>query len=439
MSLLKSRFFVIATIGIIVAFVVQKSHRSGHPIPEVFGNVSPGFEDVLKVFRENYEHGWDKAEAGSAFSVYHKGEKVVDIWAGYADYEAEVLWKEDTMSILLSTTKGLSALCILVLADRGLIDFKETVAYYWPEFAQKGKEKITVEMLLEHEAGLAVISEELTFDLLRDRHAMDRVLAATEPLWEPGTTHGYHVISFGFYVDALVRRVDPRGRTVGQFFAQEIAEPFGIDAYIGTPLDVSHRVARLVLVRGSLADITYYLWTSHLFRALIYGFALGRCKTFTDVIKNCGEVCKMHQQEDPELRKLEFPSGNGIGSARAIAKLYGILANGGKLGNKTLLSPEFIDELAHDKRGQTGDFVFFNLPFRWKYGIEVIPQPNEDNNIFGASGVGGQIGYADKGRQIGYGFVTRFLSPVGLQLYDPRIQRLKESVLQALRTSRGKQ
>lgn len=87
----------------------------------------------------------------------------------------------------------------------------------------------------------------------------------------------------------------------------------------------------------------------------------------------------MHQQEDPELRKLEFPSGNGIGSARAIAKLYGILANGGKLGNKTLLSPEFIDELAHDKRGQTGDFVFFNLPFRWKYGIEVIPQPNEVN------------------------------------------------------------
>lgn len=434
MSLL-GQTLLVAVIAIIIS-ILPSYFKTRYPVPEIFGTVAPGFEDVRDVFRENFELGWDKNEGGSAFAVYHKGEKVVDIWAGFADQEAKMLWKENTMSVLYSTTKGLSAICIAMLADRGLLDFKKPVAHYWPEFAQKGKENVTVEMLMEHEAGLPIISEKMTFDLIKDHDSLDKALAATAPLWQPGTAMGYHMVSIGFYVDALVRRVDPKGRTVGRFFQEEVAEPFGIDAYIGTPKEEVFRISRAIFVQPSVLDIIHALLTSHVYRALFYGYILGNSKLTVDVVENCGELGKTERLVDPDILSLEMPAVNGVGTARGVAKLYGILANGGKLGNKTLLSENIIKEYANDRRKLMQDLVLFGFPNKWKYGMDIDPEPGKDGNLFGTAGLGGQIGYADPNEGIGYGFVTRTNAALSLQWLDPRLRRLRESVLSAIAKKR---
>ncbi|PIK56468.1 putative beta-lactamase domain-containing protein 2 [Apostichopus japonicus] len=340
---------LVLTTAVLISFL-PSFFRTSFPVPEIYGVVSPGFEEVAEVFRKNFELGWDKSEGGSAFAVYYKGEKVVDLWAGYADQEAKLLWKEDTLSLMFSTTKGLSALVIAMLADRGLIDFKKPVKEYWPEFGQKGKEKITVEMLMEHEAGLPVVYDGITFDLLRDTEALDRALALSEPLWEPGTAHGYHALSIGLFASALVRRVDPKNRTLGQFFAEEVADVFGIDAFIGTPSDQYHRLSRPIHVQPSLLDNIHAFSTNRFYR-YIFLTSLFQSPSFAllmDIMKNCGEVC-------------------------------------------------------------------------------------EEMNLFGSAGLGGQIGYADPNKKIGYGFVSRYLSPQGLAFIDPRSKYLQESVLRAVK------
>lgn len=430
MSLIR-QVILVAVTAIFVS-ILPSLFKTSYPVPEIFGTVAPGFEDVREVFRENFELGWDKNEGGSAFAVYYKGEKVVDIWAGFADQEAKMLWKENTMSVLYSTTKGLCALCIAILADRELIDFKKPVSDYWPEFAQNGKEKVTVEMLMEHEAGLPILSQPMTFDLLQDHDALDKVLAETKPLWEPGTAHGYHTISIGFYVDALIRRVDPEGRTVGKFFSDEVAKPFGIDAFIGTPREEMLRVGRLVYVQPSTFDIIHGLLTSSVYRSMFYGYIMGGAKLFVGTVSNCGQVCEIERRMDPEVNQIVIPSICGVATARGIAKLFGILANGGKLGNKTLLSQRIIMDYVNDKRERTGDLVLFGLPMKWKYGMDIIPQPGNAGNLFGSSGAGGQIGYSDVDNKIGYGFVTRYSAVLGIQFYDPRIARLQESVLRVV-------
>lgn len=427
MSFLRQALLVAVT-AVIVGIIVPSYFKPSYPVPEIFGTVAPGFEEVREVFRKNYVDGWDNPEAGSAFSVYHKGEKVVDLWAGYADAEAKRLWREDTMSIIFSTTKGFTVACVAMLADRGLIDFTKPVAHYWPEFAQKGKEKITVQQLLEHEAGLSVIEEKLSFGLLKDRDAMDKILARSEPQWEPGTRHGYHAITIGPLVDALVRRVDPKKRTVGQFVEEEIRKPFGIDVYIGAPLTEYHRVGRLVNVKERLTDVIYTCIHTPFFRKYLIEKLFGRLEHNTAITDNCDEVCDFDRMADPDKLNIELASANGVATARAVAKFYGILANGGMYENKTLLSKKIIDEYINDRRGLTPDLVLFDLPMRWKYGMDLIPQPNEEGNLFGAPGYGGQMGYADPNNNLGIGFISRYMSPSAFKFEDQRIKSLYESV-----------
>lgn len=436
MSLLRQALLVAVT-AIVVAFIIPSCLKPAYPIPEIYGTVAPGFEEVREVFRKNYEDHWDNREAGSAFSAYFEGEKVVDLWAGYADLEAQRLWKEDTMTIIYSTTKGLMAICAAMLVDRGHLDLEKPVAFYWPEFGQHGKDKITVEQLLEHEAGLAATSEPLSYKILEDHATLDKILAESKPMWKPGTRHGYHGITIGPYVDALVRRVDPKKRTVGKFFDQEISKPFGIDAYIGVPLELAHRTGRCINVPGTLSHTIYAL--RHLpairksFLSLIPGLGGEARELNKKFLESCGDICEFERTADPDVRKIELASATGVSTASALAKLFGILANGGKHGNKTLLSKEIIDEYANDKRGPTPDLVIFGHPIRWKYGMDVIPQGESEGNIFGAPGAGGQIGYADPNNKVGYGFVSRYMSPMGLQMIDPRIKHLKASVENAVR------
>jgi CubicO group peptidase (beta-lactamase class C family) len=212
-------------------------------MPTARGLVAPGFEEVRDEFERNFA---ERGEIGAAVAVYWRGKKVVDLWGGRRTPEGDDLWNEDTMVVVMSTTKGLAAMTLAVANARGWLDYEAPVAHYWPEFAQNGKEAITVRQLLAHEAGLVLLDEMLTPDKLRDLDYMARLLGRQKPAWVPGTRHGYHTMTLGLYMQELIRRVDPGHRTLGRFFHEDIAVPLGLEFYIGLPREVSdERLARV--------------------------------------------------------------------------------------------------------------------------------------------------------------------------------------------------
>ena len=207
------------------------------------GDVDEGYGKVVDVFRRNLGSG---QEVGAAFAVYRDGRKVVDLWGGYRNGITQAPWEQGTLVNVFSTTKGVASLAVAVAASRGLISYDARVADYWPEFAQASKDAITVRQLLSHQAGLPAIKPPLTLHDLGEPTKMSAKLAAQAPAWTPGTRHGYHAFTVGWYEGELIRRADPAGRSLGQFFAEEIAKPLGLDFYIGLPASVErNRVASL--------------------------------------------------------------------------------------------------------------------------------------------------------------------------------------------------
>ena len=192
----------------------------------VRGQVAAGFEEVRAEFERNFA---ERGEIGAAVAAYWRGEKVVDLWGGRRTPEGTAPWNEDTMVVVMSSTKGLSAMTLALANARGWLDYEAPVARYWPEFAQNGKGAVTVRQLLGHEAGLVLLDEKLTIEQLRDLDDVARLLARQKPAWPPGTRHGYHTMSLGLYMQELIRHVDPAQRTLGRFFHEEIAVPLGLE------------------------------------------------------------------------------------------------------------------------------------------------------------------------------------------------------------------
>ena len=186
------------------------------------GEVAPGFEEVASEFEKNFAQ---RKEVGAACAVYHEGRKVVDLWGGYRDRVALASWEEDALVLVFSATKGVSALTVALAHSRGLIDYDEKVAAYWPEFAQNSKENITVRQLLSHQAGLCAIDEPLNVEVLADLEAVASILARQRPAWEPGTRHGCHYLSLGLYEGELIGRTDPQHRSLGRFFLRKRSPP----------------------------------------------------------------------------------------------------------------------------------------------------------------------------------------------------------------------
>src|SRR5512143_2797306 len=207
------------------------------------GHVSAGFEAVRDAFAENFSR---RDELGGACCVYYRGEKVVDLWGGVRNKATGEPWQEDTMVLVYSTTKGLAAMTLAVAHSRGWLDYEERVCTYWPEFAQNGKEGITVRQLLAHQAGLFAFDEQGDRSLVANPDRLAAALARQKPAWEPGTRQAYHAVTLGFYEGELLRRVDPRHRSLGQFFQDEIAGPLGEDVYIRVPEEIPNsRLATL--------------------------------------------------------------------------------------------------------------------------------------------------------------------------------------------------
>ena len=361
---------------------------------KISGFVNPGFEEVREAFARNFEI---RNELGAACSVYYRGEKVVDLWGGIRNETTGEPWEEDTMVLVWSTTKGLSALAMALAHSQGLYDYDEPVSKYWPEFAQQGKEKITVRQLMAHQAGLLAFKEMSDRETMADMDRLAEVLARQKPAWEAGTRHGYHALTLGFYQSELLRRVDPKGRSLGQFFQDEIANPLGLDFYIRLPEDIPNsRLAVPREVKFGLSSMRS-LPISFILAAMNPRSAIRRALVGTEF---CLDENRIY------TRNYEAPSGSGVGTARAIAHAYGEFANGGKeLG----LRKETLEELMAPARSPSRGLRDEALKMDSRYSLGFIkPDPSDPfgpPSSFGMMGTGGSFGFADPQNQIGFGYV----------------------------------
>ena len=393
------------------------------------GHVSRGFEAVREAFADNFTR---RRELGGACCAYYKGEKVVDLWGGIRNKETGEPWERDTMVLVHSATKGLAAMTLALAHSRGWLDYEERIAHYWPEFAQHGKETITVRQLLAHQAGLFAIDEPVDRSVVADLDRLAIVLARQKPAWQPGTRQAYHALTLGFYEGELLRRVDPRHRSLGQFFHDEIASPLGEDVYIALPETIANSRLAIIAPPGPFEMLFHFP-----FRFTLE--ALNRRSNIYRALETNPGTKVYFDEHRIYARNLEVPSGGGVTTARGIAHAYGVFATGGReLG----LRKETLDLLAAPAVPPTHGFydeclkdegVQFSLGFMkpsvvWPFGSATS---------FGSPGAGGSLGFADPDAAIGYAYVT---SQMGTTLTgDPRDVALRDALYGALALMRGSQ
>jgi CubicO group peptidase (beta-lactamase class C family) len=389
----------------------------------VTGLVEPGFEAIRDAFAHNFEKG---RETGSALCVHVEGRKVVDLCGGTFDAAGTRPYGPDTLQLVFSTTKGATAVCANLLAQRAVLDLDAPVAGYWPEFAAAGKEALPVRYLLSHQAGLPAIDRRLTSEEMQAWDPVAEALAEQTPFWEPGTAHGYHALSYGYLVGEVVRRIT--GRSLGTFFAEEVAGPLGLEFFIGLPADLEDRVSPIIGADfgppageggeggGAPEDFAETL----LARALNLGGA------FRD----------RDWMNQPEWHAAEVPGGNAITNATSLSRMYAALigtVEGGPA--EPLLTPAQVEK-ARTVLTFGPDQVFNSVGFAleqkiglgfWRAGPVT---PFGGPGSFGHGGAGGSYGFADPEHGLAVGYVMNQMS-MGM-LGDPRSRRIVQAVYQSV-------
>ncbi len=390
------------------------------------GYIHPDFSDVARVLRRQIPGSRRRGRpGGAAVCVYHRGEVVVDCWGGTRDAEGDP-WTEDTLSLSYSTTKGVTSTLLHVLADRGLVDYDAPVAEYWPEFADAGKGRITVRQVLCHEAGLYRVRDMIDHaQRFVDWEHMVDALARSAPCHEPGAAHGYHGWTYGWLVGEIIQRVT--GRTFAQVLASELAEPLGLDGcFVGLPADQMHRRAQLIHARriarrrsGNLVPMA--------------GRVISRALGLAGIV----DLSHTHAAlVPPGIEEIDFgseawaaasiPAANGIFSARALARLYAMLAGGGAIDGVRLLSRETVERAMRVQNRGIGRVVPY--PMHWRLGYHRV------NTLgariprgFGHSGFGGSGAWADPDRRLSLGMVLN--SGLGTPFGDLRIIRISTAAI----------
>ena len=381
----------------------------------IVGFACPGFEAVREAFAENFSR---RQELGAACCIYQDGQKVVDLWGGVRDKATGEPWEEDTMVLVHSATKGLAAMTLAVAHSRGWLDYEERVCRYWPEFAQEGKDRMTVRHLLAHQGGLFAFDQPVGKDVFRDLDRLAVILARQKPAWEPGERQAYHALTLGFYESELLRRVDPQHRSLGTFFQDEIASPLGLDFYIRLPEDIADsRLAPLDsnLLRAIVSNPPRLMLTAMNPRSNLYRALTG----------NVAAALPLDQGR-VYARNLEVPSGGGVGTARAIARAYGVFATGGReLG----LRAETLDALkapaVPPRRGFHDACLEAEVQLSLGFMKPSAAWPFGHPEAFGSPGAGGSLGFADPHTRIGYAYVT---NRMGLHTGDPREVALRSAI-----------
>jgi CubicO group peptidase (beta-lactamase class C family) len=388
----------------------------------ISGFAKPGFEAVREAFAENFEH---RNELGAACCIYYRGEKVVDLWGGIRNKTTGELWEEDTMVVIYSTTKGLAGLAMALAHSRGLFDYEERVSKYWPEFAQQGKEKITVRQLLSHQAGLYALDVPVDRSLVADLDRLAVVLARQKPAWEPGARQAYHAITLGFYESELLRRVDPRHRTLGQFFQDEIASPLSLDVYIRLPEEIPNSRLAVPDSSGNALRVMAAVLTAPPSFALAVMNPRSRIRRALD-----GSQLPIEKGERVYARNLEIPSGGAVGSACGIAHAYSAFATGGhELGLRKETLEQLMAPAVAPVHGFHDECLKVEVCSSLGFMKPSLKNPFGHPGSFGAPGSGGSFGFADPEAGIGYGYV---MNRMETYLTDPRDLALRTAMYRSI-------
>ncbi|NQV69813.1 MAG: beta-lactamase family protein [Pseudohongiella sp.] len=375
---------------------------------ELKGHCDNRFARVIDVLEENLSSGDD---LGASFAMTLDGEMVVDLWGGYLDEEKTLPWQEDSIVNVYSTTKTMSFLCALILADRGLLDFDKPVVDYWPEFAQNGKEEVLVWHIMDHAAGLSGMDEQMTSDDLYDWNKITSLLGAQAPWWKPGSGTAYHALTQGYLIGELVSRIT--GQSIGQFFHQQVATPLDADFFIGVPENEFHRIGNMLPAPGnssanapgdpdSIAVRT--------FKSMPLSALDSRTKAW---------------------RMAEIPAANGHGNARSVAKIHAALACGGEVNGTRLFSEKTAKSVMQERISATDMALGIPLRFGLGFGLNPVATPISPNkNVCYWGGWGGSVVIIDQDARASMSFVMNKMH--GGLVGDARSARLLAAVYAAL-------
>jgi CubicO group peptidase (beta-lactamase class C family) len=387
----------------------------------IHGSCASDFVGVRDAFERNFTlHG----EVGAAVAAWVDGDLVVNLWGGSADAAGTRPWRENTLTTVLSGTKGLTSTCVHQLVDRGELDLQAPIARYWPEFGQAGKQDVTLAMVMSHRSGVIGPRAPMTWQQVTDWDFVCDEIVAAEPWWQPGTAQGYHMTTYGFILGEVFRRVT--GRTVGQYLRTEIAQPLGADVHIGLSPADQHRCAERVN-KPHMRDLLTHI-PSH--------------PTSLDDHPKAGLAVAMGFAPDDEVssydldlwRRLEFPGTNGQVSALGLATFYNALAQ------EKLLSREHMDLVRECQGGLEIDLVLGPRVADHGWGLgymlnqRCVNGPNP--RIFGHGGLGGSFGFVDLEHRIGYAYVANRFDATKANA-DPRSLALSNEVYAALGVAVG--
>ena len=388
------------------------------------GSLRAGFEDVARVFARQLR----RTSGGAALAVYHQGDLVADLWGGWRT-EGEP-WQRDTLAMCFSTTKGVVSTAVHVLADRGQIDYDAPVATYWPEFAQHGKERVTVRHVLSHGAGLHRMRTLIdSAQRMLDWDYMIGALERAEPAYEPGTKHGYHGLTYGWLAGELIRRVS--GRPVARFISEELAGPLGLDGlYVGCPPEHRERVAPLAPMAAPVGR------RLGLEPGAVMGGPVGHIPALLRLPvspRRFVNTLLPRGIEDvlwgPEVMDAEVPAANGFVTARSLATLYAMLAGGGEVGGVRLLSPATVRAVGVVQ--SRGPDLVLVLPMGWRLGYHsAFTTRGAVPRAFGHFGFGGSGGWADPARNLAVAMVCN--RGGGTPIGDARLAALGAAAVRAV-------
>lgn len=374
----------------------------------VAGECAEPFASVADAFENNFvEHG----EIGASICIFQHGEKVVDLWGGYSDAARTRPWEEDTLVNVWSTSKGMMALCVVRLVDQGLLDIQRPVADYWPEFAANGKYRVTVAQLFSHQAGLCGPETEISWEMMLNTDRFGAMLAAQSPQWPVGERSGYHVLSIGPLADVLFKRVV--GKTVGEYFRDEIGDTFGIDFHMGLPESEEGRVAEIVhdgnLQAGGKDNYNRF-----------------------QTLAILNSPMSPYVANERPWRSQGTPSAAGHGNARSIATIYSALAKDRRLNGVEIVSEKALSSAV--KIQIENEDLVIKLPMSWGVGFAVnkcvgFYGPNQQ--AFGHQGWGGSFGFADSERDLSAAYAMNFMREP-LDALDPRILALSRAIFSSL-------
>lgn len=403
-------------LGGVLAGTSRAGTSDKSPMAQIGGTVAPGFERVKDAFAVNFEHN---GEVGAACSVYHRGVKVVDLWGGVADQESGRPWTEDSIVLVYSSTKGATAICANLLVQRGDLDLDAPVARYWPEFAAAGKQDIPVRWLLSHQVGLPVLDKPLAIEDFLAWEPPVNALAAQTPVWAPGTTHGYHAITYGWLVGEVVRRVS--GESLGTFFADEVAGPLGLDFWIGLPASEQSRVSPMIEVDLEDPDIE----------------PIGeRAREMLAAATTADSYLTQEQTTTPldtstrEFLAAELPAANGVTDARSLARMYASLIGDGVDGVR-LFTDETVRRASTPLSDGRDEVTGIHSRFGAGFSLYMEGSNMVQDGAFGHGGAGGSIGFADPKAGIGFGYVMNKMQMVSND--DPRTVSLAQAVHESLK------